>query len=242
MGLVFGLTSFGSIFILPLFFQQLRGYSVMDSGLSQMPRMLIMLIVAPVAGRLYGRVDSRLVIAFGVVIMMVGYFDLARLTLESGTGRMLPGLLLTGAGMAFVFSSMSAAVMRTIPPALLAAASGIYTLSRRIGGNMGYALAANQIVHRTAFHRARLIDHLTPYDWRLTQAVDNLSARLASSGLPRGVAEDSAIKMLSGAVHRQATMMAYNDVFWMMGLCFVLCLPLLLLLGGRRVRSAPIPS
>jgi len=65
--------------------------------------------------------------------------------------------------------------MRAIPPALLAAASGIYTLSRRIGGNMGYALVANQIVHRTAFHRARLLDHLTPYDGRLTQAIDNLS-------------------------------------------------------------------
>ena len=154
---------------------------------------------------------------------------------------MLPGLLLTGAGMAFVFSSMSAAVMRTIPPALLAAASGIYTLSRRIGGNLGYALVANQIVHRTAFHRARLVDHLTPYDGRMIQAVDNLSGRLASSGLPPGVAEDSAIKMLSGAIHRQATMMAYNDVFWMMGLCFVLCLPLLLLLGERRARSAPSP-
>ena len=83
--------------------------------------------------------------------------------------------------------------------------------------------------------------HLAPYDGRMTQAIDNLSGRLASSGLPPGVAEDSAIKMLSGAVHRQATMMAYNDVFWMMGLCFVLCLPLLLLLGERRVRSAPIP-
>jgi len=242
MGLVFGLTSFGSIFILPLFFQQLRGYSVMDSGLSQMPRMLIMLLVAPVAGRLYGRVDSRLVIGFGVVIMMLGYFDLARLTLESGGERMLPGLLLTGAGMAFVFSAMSAAVMRTIPPALLAAASGIYTLARRIGGNMGYALVANQIVHRTAFHRARLVEHLTPYDGRMTQAVDNLSGRLASSGLPPGVAEDSALKLLSGTVHRQATMMAYNDVFWMMGICFVLCLPLLLLLGGRRTRSAPMPG
>src|SRR5439155_557231 len=123
------------------------------------------------------------------LITLLGYFDLARLTLESGVGRMLPGLLLTGAGMAFVFSSMSAAVMRAIPPALLAAASGIYTLSRRIGGNMGYALVANQIVHRTAFHRARLLDHLTLYDGRMTQAIDNLSGRLASSGLPPGVAE-----------------------------------------------------
>ncbi|HEY7494469.1 MAG TPA: DHA2 family efflux MFS transporter permease subunit [Candidatus Tectomicrobia bacterium] len=242
MGLVFGLTSFGSIFILPLFFQQLRGYNVMDAGISQMPRSLIMLFVAPVSGRLYGRVDSRLVIGGGIVLMMGGYFDLAYLTLEADMWRMLPGLLLTGAGMAFVFTAMSAAVMRTIPAPLLAAATGLYTLSRRIGGNMGYAFVANQIAHRTTFHRARLVDHLTPYDVWTTQALEGLTGRLSSSGLPPGVTEDSALKLLSGAVQRQATMLAYNDVFWMMGMFFVLCLPLLLMLGGRPRRPAPVPG
>jgi DHA2 family multidrug resistance protein len=144
--------------------------------------------------------------------------------------------------MAFVFTAMSAAVMRTIPAPLLAAATGLYTLSRRIGGNMGYAFVANQIAHRTTFHRARLVDHLTPYDVWTTQALEGLTGRLSSSGLPPGVTEDSALKLLSGAVQRQATMLAYNDVFWMMGMFFVLCLPLLLMLGGRPRRPAPVPG
>ena len=98
MGLVFGLTSFGSIFILPLFLQQLRGYSVLDSGVSQMPRMLVMMVAAPIAGRLYTWVDSRLVIGGGIALMMVGYFQMAHFTLHVGGREMLPGLLLTGAG------------------------------------------------------------------------------------------------------------------------------------------------
>jgi DHA2 family multidrug resistance protein len=174
--------------------------------------------------------------------MMAGYFDLAYLTLESDGWQMLPGLLLTGAGMAFVFTAMSAAVMRTIPPALLTAATGLYTLSRRIGGNIGYVFVANQIVHRMTFHRARLVDHLTPYDVWTSQTVEGLTGRLASSGVPPWVAEDSALKLLSDAVHRQAMMLAYDDVFWMMGMCFVLCLPLLLLLGRRHQRSSPAPG
>jgi DHA2 family multidrug resistance protein len=144
--------------------------------------------------------------------------------------------------MAFVFTAMSAAVMRTIPPPLMTAATGLYTLSRRIGGNIGYAFVANQIAHRTTFHRARLVDHLTPYDVWTSQAIDGLTGRLASSGAPPGVAEDGALKLLAGAVHRQAMMLAYNDVFWMMGLCFVLCLPLLLLLGRRQQRPTPVPG
>lgn len=237
MGLIFGLTTFGSIFILPLFLQQLQGYSVLDSGLIQMPRMLIVLIVAPIAGRLYGKLDNRLLAALGTAVMMAGYFDMSRFTLEIGWQRMLPGLLLTGGGMALLFSVLSAATMRTVPPALLTAAAGLFTLSRRIGGNIGYAFVANQLAHRSTFHQARLVDHLTPYDTGTMQALDGLTGRLASHGLPPGVAEQSAIKLLDGAVARQATMMAYNDVFWMMGMMFVITLPFLLLLGGRRRSS-----
>jgi DHA2 family multidrug resistance protein len=124
---------------------------------------------------------------------------------------------------------------------MLTATSGLYTLFRRIGGNIGYAMVASQIAHRTAFHRVRLLDHLTPYDPGSTLALDNLTARLAGSGLPPGVAADSALQILSGTVNRHATMMAYNDVFWMMGMLFVVGLPFLMMLGGRTLHPTPAP-
>jgi DHA2 family multidrug resistance protein len=241
MGFVFGITLFGSIFILPLFLQRLQGYSVLDSGLMQTPRFLIMFVLTPIAGRLYNLVDSRVVIGVGIVMVMLGYMHWAHLTLDVGLAQLLPGMLLTGGGMSFMFGTMSAAVMRTVPVPLLTAASGLYTLVRRIGGNVGYAFVANQVAHRTAFHRARLVEHLTPYDTATTQALDGLTGRLASGGLAPGVVEDSALMLLSGTVNRHATMMAYNDVFWMMGVLFVTSLPFLFLLGGRQQRAAPMP-
>jgi MFS transporter, DHA2 family, multidrug resistance protein len=241
LGFVFGITLFGSLFLLPLSLQRLRGYSVLDSGLMQMPQMLIMFAITPIAGRLYNYVDGRLLIGAGVAMMMLGYFDLAHLTLEVGPAQLLPGLLLTGAGMSCMFGTMSANVMRTVPNPMLTAASGLYTLFRRIGGNLGYAMVASQIAHRTAFHRVRLLDHLTPYDPGPTLALDNLTARLAGSGLPPGVAADNALQILSGTVNRHATMMAYNDVFWMMGMLFAVGLPFLMMLGGRTPHPTPAP-
>ena len=241
MGFVFGISLFGSLFILPLFLQRLQGYTVLDSGLLQMPRFLIMFVLTPIAGRLYNLVDNRVVIGAGIAMMMLGYMHWAHLTLDVGLAQLLPGMLLTGGGMSFMFGTMSAVVMRTVPVPLLTAASGLYTLVRRIGGNAGYALVANQVAHRTAFHRARLVEHLTPYDTATTQALDGLTGRLASSGLAPGVAEDSALKLLSGTVNRHATIMAYNDVFWIMGMLFVVSLPFLFLLGGRRHRPVPTP-
>jgi DHA2 family multidrug resistance protein len=241
LGFVFGITLFGSIFILPLFLQRVRGYSVLDSGLMQMPRSLIMFVVTPIAGRLYNRVDSRLMIGAGMVMMLLGYLDLAHLTLNVGLTHLLPGFLLTGAGMSCMFGTMSAVVMRTIPIPLLTAASSLYTLSRRIGGNIGYAFVANQVAHRTVFHRARLLDHLTPYDPTTAAALEGLAGRLAGSGLAPGVAEDSTLKLLSGTVNRHATIMAYNDVFWTMGMLLVAGLPFLLMLSSRKSRPAAAP-
>src|SRR5205807_10595378 len=156
-------------FILPLLLQRQQGYTVLDSGLLQMPRSLIMFVVTPLAGRLYGRMDNRWLIGGGIALMMLGYWDCAHLTLEAGPQRLLPGMLLTGAGSACMFGTMSAVVMRTIPHPLLPAAAGLYTLARRIGGNMGYALVASQLDHRAAAHRACLVQHLTPYEPQLAR-------------------------------------------------------------------------
>jgi DHA2 family multidrug resistance protein len=239
LGFIFGITLFGSVFILPLFLQRLQGYSVFDSGLITMPRALAMLVLAPLAGRLYNMVDSRLLIGGGIILMMLGYFDMAHFSLDVGGVQMLPSLLLTGAGMAFMFSVMSAATMRTVSLPLMTAASGLYVLTRRIGGNIGYAFVANQITHRTAFHHARLVEHITPYDGNIIQAFEGLTSRLAGTGLPPGVAEGSALKLLNGTVNRHATMMAYNDVFWMMGMLFVVSLPFLFMLGSRKRQPTP---
>ncbi|ETW96233.1 MAG: hypothetical protein ETSY1_27435, partial [Candidatus Entotheonella factor] len=99
LALLFGITLFGSTFMLPLFLQRLQGYSVMDSGLVQLPRTLIMLVVTPIIGRLYNYMDSRLLISIGVALMMWGYIDMSGFNLETSFMRMLPGFLLTGAGM-----------------------------------------------------------------------------------------------------------------------------------------------
>jgi DHA2 family multidrug resistance protein len=183
-------------------------------------------------GRLYNYLDSRLLVRIGVGLMMWGYLDMSGFTLETSFRRMLPGFLLTGAGMSFMFGPMSAIVMRTVPLMLLTSASSLFTLFRRIGGNLGYAFVASQVAHRTVFHRARLADHVTPYDATTSQALDGLTGRLATAGgLPPGLAEDSAIRLLDGTVTRQAMMMAYNDVFWLMGMLFILTIPCLIFMS-----------
>ena len=109
---------------------------------------------------------------------MLGYFDMAHFNLNVGGMRMLPGLLLTGSGMAIMLTVLTTATMRTVPAALLPMASSIYNMTRRIGGNIGYVIVANQVTERTAFHRARLVDHVTLFDPTTTQALKGLTGEV----------------------------------------------------------------
>jgi hypothetical protein len=109
---------------------------------------------------------------------------------------------------------------------------------------VAYSIAAIILVTMSAWcsvwlgrKRFYVVDHLTPYQPWVRQALDGLSDRLGQGSEPSGVVTDGALKLLSGVVRRQATMMAYNDVFWMMGMLFVLGLSFLLLMGGRAPRA-----
>jgi DHA2 family multidrug resistance protein len=107
---------------------------------------------------------------------------------------------------------------------------------------VGYAFAANQIIHRMTFHRLRLQEHVSLQPGNTTDVLEGLTSRLTDAGLPQGQAEDGALQILDNTVTRHATMLAHNDVFWMLALLFVLSLPLLGLLGHRPRHATPAPA
>jgi MFS transporter, DHA2 family, multidrug resistance protein len=239
LSFVFGFFLYGSPFLLPLFLQKVRGYAVLDSGLVLLPQAVATALLAPFAGRLAAHVGPRLLIGSGMALMLLGFFDQAHLSLEVGSRQMLLPLLFTGAGMAVMLTVLTTATARTVPLPLMTAASSIFLMARRLGGNVGYAVLANQLTHRTALHRAYLREHVVLDHESATQALENLTSRLASAGLSLGQDEDSALKLLNNTANRHAAVLAHNDVFRLLGMLFVLSLPLLYLLGRQPRRVAP---
>jgi DHA2 family multidrug resistance protein len=242
LAFLFGMPFFAGPFLLPLFLQKLRGYAVLDAGLMLLPQALTVVVLAPLAGRLYTRLDSRLLIGGGMALIMLGYISMSRFNLTVSGWHMLPGLLLTGAGMAIMLTVLTTAAMRTMPTPFLPMASSLYNLIRRVGGNIGYAFIATEVTHRTALHRARLIEHVHLYDASTVQNLDGLMGRLMGRGASETVAQDSALQLLDSTVRRQASMLAFNDVFWLMAMLFVLGVPFLLLLGSRGRRTPSVPG
>jgi MFS transporter, DHA2 family, multidrug resistance protein len=240
MGLLFGVALFGTTFILPQFTQNLLGYSAYEAGLVLLPRAIALFLITPIAGWLYNYLDPRLLIAVGIGIIYWSYQELAYLPLNVGFWNLTPILLLMGAGMPFMFVTQSTVSLSTIDRADMTAASSLYTLTRRVGGNLGYALIATLMERRSQFHHAVLANHISDLNSIYANFHYGLTATLAHHGIDPVSAPHKALALINGLVNQQARMLAYNDISWITGVMFLTTLPLVLLFPGRTtVRRAP---
>jgi MFS transporter, DHA2 family, multidrug resistance protein len=234
MGVIFGIALFGTTFILPQFTQELLGYPAFEAGLILAPRAMMLLVCMPIVGRLYRHFDARVLVMFGVVITCYSYYDLAHLSLSAGFWNLVPTLLIMGIGMPFMFVTLSTLSLSTIPKADMTDASSLYTLARRVGGNIGYALVATLVARGQQIHRVQLTSHLTEFNPAFN-AYQNQAARiLEHSGMNPAELKHAGQSLMNMFVNHQAAMMAYNDVSLILGFMFVLTIPFALFLPGRK--------
>jgi EmrB/QacA subfamily drug resistance transporter len=145
VGSVIALTvSFGMLgifFPMTLFLQGALGYTPIRAGLTMLPMSLMLLVVAPIAGRLTDKIGARWILIAGLGLMTAGIvFIVSRISVATDWQSLLPALVVTGAGMGMTFSPMTAAAMKEVPPAISGSASGIINTMRNVGQVLGIAV------------------------------------------------------------------------------------------------------
>jgi DHA2 family multidrug resistance protein len=230
MGIVFGIALFGTTFILPQFTQELLGYPAFKAGLVLAPRALMLLICMPIAGWLYRYVDARALVLFGIGVICWSYYDLSHLSLDAGFWNLVPMLLIMGMGMPFMFVTLSTISLSTVARESMTEASSIYTLARRVGGNMGYALVATLVSRGQQIHRTNLVGHISSFDPNFLEFQHRLTGSLAHAGANPQIIQKASLAISNLLVNRQATMLAYNDVSLIFGLLFLATIPLVFFL------------
>jgi MFS transporter, DHA2 family, multidrug resistance protein len=221
---------FSSLFILPLFLQQLLGYPAFDSGIAMMPRSVAMAVVMPAMGRLYNRAGPKLLIALGLFMNAVSFFQFSRLSLVAGYWDIFIPQVLQGVGSGFIFVSLSTAVLSTIEKPLITAASGLYNVIRHVFATVGIALAATLITRGETFYHALLTEHVTAFRDVASESLQQLSSFLSLQGANVGGTGMEVLKVLDGVVTRQASMLAYNYVHLLIGLVYLISIPLAVLI------------
>jgi EmrB/QacA subfamily drug resistance transporter len=164
-------------FFMALYMQNVLHYTPLEAGLRFLPSTLMIVLIAPAAGRMADRVGSRPLIVFGLLCVSGALFWQSHLTVSSGYGALLPGFMLMGIGMAFVMSPMSTAAMNAVEQAKAGVASGILSMNRMVGGTFGVAVLGALVA---TLGRSR-IDQLLPHLPSAERA--GLAASLGSVGV-----------------------------------------------------------
>jgi DHA2 family multidrug resistance protein len=232
-GIMFGVLM-GSMFLLPLFMQELLGFDATQSGVTLMPRTLAMLAVTPFVGKIYNKVQPAFVIAFGVLLFIIGSLQLSRITLQSGSSDIIFPLMITGVGLSCLFVPLTTAALTNTPRADLADAAGLSSFVRQIGGSVGLTIFATLLTRSAVQAKAAVSWHITALRPEVARQVNGMLASLAGRGIVGPAAESIAVRALAGKAALQGMVMAFERSFMLQGLAFLAVLPLLLFLKVNR--------
>jgi MFS transporter, DHA2 family, multidrug resistance protein len=211
-----------------------RDFSALDIGYVMAVTGLAQFAMAPVAGRLSTRVDLRWMLALGMALFALGSWLNGFLTHESGLAELALPQAVRGVALLLCFIPINRLSLGTLPPAELKNASGVFNLTRNLGGAVGLALLSTFLDDRGRLHWDRLAAALDPSRPEVGAALDTLAARFGAV-LP-GDPELAALRQLALLVEREAMVLAFNDAFLLLSLPFAVALALTPLI--RRPRPA----
>jgi DHA2 family multidrug resistance protein len=235
LGGVLGMGLYGSLFLLPLFLQNLLGFTATKSGEALIPRSLAMAVVMPVGGRLYNRLGPRIFVGAGLVVSAYSFWSLSHLSTLVGFWDIFWPQVWQGVGFGLIFVALSTAALATVPRPLMTDATGLYNVVRQIFGSVGIAISATVLSRSTSQYHAILGWHVARGDPKVTSWIQGVTAAvMARTGADAYTARLRALKLLDVSVLRQAAALAYNHVFALVTLLFVVGLPLVLLLKSPK--------
>jgi MFS family permease len=140
VALIITFAMMGVFFFLALYMQDILGYSPLEAGVRFLPSTLMIVAVAPVAGRLADRFGPRWLIGGGLALVAASLFTFSGIAVDSSYLELLPGFVLLGIGIAMTMSPMTSAAMNAVQVQKAGIASGVLSMFRMVGGSLGIAI------------------------------------------------------------------------------------------------------
>jgi len=211
MGL--GLALFSSIYLFSLYSGVVLRYSAGDTGQLVLKAAVFQGFFMPLIGRFGSRFDQRVLVGFGVSMLILSLYQYTRLTGQESSWDMLLPQLLRASGMAFIFIPVSGLAIARIPTQDLGDATGLFSLTRELGGSVGTAILATLITRQTVVHQVQFASTVTSFSTVATARLAGTSAALGATFGDTARGANAAYASLSGSLARQALILAFNDAF-----------------------------
>lgn len=232
-----------SMFLLPVFTQEVLRFPATTAGLVLLPRILAMMVASPIIGRLYSRVPPAWIVGFGVVLFALGSWQLSHVTIETGTADLIVPLVITGFAFACLFVPLTTAALSHVERHQLADAAGLNSFFRQIGGSVGLTIFTTLFTRFSAQASASMTASISMLRPEVVQHVASTKMGL----LARGVDGQAAELMTSASLHQkvvvQGLVVGFEKIFLFQAGLFLLVVPLLFFLRtSKRTTSPPEPS
>ncbi len=196
-----------------------------------MPGALASALVMPISAKLSSKVDPRVLLVVGAAILAAALAMFVRLSPQTTGSDLFWPLIVRALGTVLMFLPLQLAAMGPVPKKDIAAATGLFNLTRQLGGSMGVALLTTMLSRREVFHRSVIAEKLASNGPGVLERLDVYTRAMMANGFPLDDARAKAHAMLDGIVSQQAAVMSFGDTFWATAALIVLTLPLVLLLG-----------
>ncbi|MGV3705288.1 MAG: DHA2 family efflux MFS transporter permease subunit [Arcticibacter sp.] len=238
---VLGFGLYGSVFIFPIFCQNLLGFTPLQTGELLFPGGLCTIIMMPFIGIMLKKgVPAQFMATGGMLLFFVFCWMLSNSTLSSGTGDFFWPLVIRGFGMSLLFVPLTTLAIQDLKGPEIGQGSGLNNMMRQLGGSFGIAALTTLIHVRQGFHRNNLLSHINGYNTAFVERFNMLIKNFMGKGFSAGDAEHMAAKAMEGTIVKQTLLLTYDDAYWVAGLIMLFSIPLLYLQKFKKNVAVPV--
>src|SRR5437660_6103524 len=237
---IVGFVLYGSLVLLPIMLQTLLGYPSLQAGIAMAPRGVGSFFMMPLTGIMTGKFDPRKLLTAGLIIGGVTLIWLSQLNLNAGYWDIFWPQLVQGAGMSMLFVPLTTVTMDPIPRERMGNATSLFNLMRNIGGSIGIATTGTMLARQQQTMTNVLGANVTPYSPAAQTTFERLRSGFIASGTDAVTATQRAYAALFGLVQRQAAMVSFVSIFQLLGILFLMLIPLILIMRRPRHGDAPV--
>jgi DHA2 family multidrug resistance protein len=238
-----GFCLYASLVLLPQYLETLLNYPSLQAGLALSPRGLGSLVITFIVGAIAARVDVRKLLVIGFAVGAITMFKFSGLNLNAGYWDIFWPQVMQGAAISCMFIPLATSAMSNIPREKVGNATSIFNLMRNIGGSIGIAVMTTLLARRQQFHQNRLVEHIRPGQPHVEAMLHQFTRFFILKGSDPATAAHQAYVAMFGVLQQQAAMLSFDEAFKLMGVVFLLMIPLVVLLKDpKRRRKTPDSS
>lgn len=237
---VLGFGLYGSMFVFPIFCQNLLGFTAQQSGMILLPGGLFTIVMMPFVGKMLQKgVPAQFMATVGMFLFFVFSWMLSNSTLVSGTGDFFWPLAIRGVGMSLLFVPLTTLAIQDLQGKEIGQGTGLNNMSRQLGGSFGIAALTTLIHVRQGIHRNNLLVNINEYNTAFVERFNGLVQNFVSKGYTFLDAKTAAYKAIEGMVTKQTYLLTYTDAYWVAGLIMLFSIPLLYLQKFKKNTNVP---